>query len=107
MQFIDDHQVVELRPEGATFHGEDGEIVQPEVTEIDWDDESAEKSGFETFMLKEIYEQPEAIREMIGDRVRGRQLILEDIGLTELEIQNLRRIVSSPAAALARSRRSH
>jgi glucosamine--fructose-6-phosphate aminotransferase (isomerizing) len=63
------------------------------VTEIDWDDESAEKSGFETFMLKEIYEQPEAIRETIGDRVRGRQLILEDLGLTELEIQNLRRIV--------------
>ena len=91
--FIDDHQVVELRPEGATFHGEDGEIVEPEVTEIDWDDESAEKSGFETFMLKEIYEQPEAIRETIGDRVRGRQLILEDLGLTELEIQNLRRIV--------------
>ena len=63
------------------------------MTEIDWDDESAEKSGFETFMLKEIYEQPEAIRETIGDRVRGRQLILEDLGLTELEIQNLRRIV--------------
>ena len=63
------------------------------MTEIDWDDESAEKSGFETFMLKEIYEQPEAVRETIGDRVRGRQLILEDLGLTELEIQNLRRIV--------------
>ena len=93
VQFIDDHQVVELRPEGATFHGEDGEIVEPEVTEIDWDEESAEKSGFETFMLKEIYEQPEAVRETIGDRVRGRQLILEDLGLTELEIQNLRRIV--------------
>jgi glucosamine--fructose-6-phosphate aminotransferase (isomerizing) len=92
VQFIDDHQVVELRPEGAVFH-EDGEVVEPEVTEIDWDDESAEKAGFETFMLKEIYEQPEAVRETIGDRVRGRQLILEDFGLTELEIQNLRRIV--------------
>jgi glucosamine--fructose-6-phosphate aminotransferase (isomerizing) len=93
VQFIDDDQVVELRPEGAVFHGPEGEILEPEVTEIDWDDERAEKSGYETFMLKEIYEQPEAVRETIGDRVRGHELILEDIGLTEIELQNLRRIV--------------
>jgi glucosamine--fructose-6-phosphate aminotransferase (isomerizing) len=93
VQFIDDGEVVELTPGGCDLPGEEGEIVRAEVTEIDWDDESAEKGGFETFMLKEIYEQPEAVRETIGDRVRGRQLILEDLGLTELEIQNLRRIV--------------
>ena len=63
------------------------------MTEIDWDDESAEKSGYETFMLKEIYEQPEAVRETIGDRVRGHHLMLEDLGFTEVELQNLRRIV--------------
>ena len=44
-------------------------------------------------MLKEIYEQPEAVRETIGDRVRGHQLVLEALGLTELEVRNLRRIV--------------
>jgi glucosamine--fructose-6-phosphate aminotransferase (isomerizing) len=93
VQFIEDDQVVELKPQGAIFHGPDGELSHPEVTEIDWDDESAAKNGFETFMLKEIYEQPEAVRETIGDRVRGHQLILEDLALTELEIQNLRRIV--------------
>ncbi|MGZ4357752.1 MAG: glutamine--fructose-6-phosphate transaminase (isomerizing) [Gaiellaceae bacterium] len=93
VQFIEDDQVVELKPQGAIFHGPDGEPSHPEVTEIDWDDESAAKNGFETFMLKEIYEQPEAVRETIGDRVRGHQLILEDLALTELEIQNLRRIV--------------
>ncbi len=93
VQFIDDNQIVELTPGGAIFHGVDGEIVEPEVTEIDWDDESAEKSGYETFMLKEIYEQPEAVRETIGDRVRGHHLMLEDLGFTEVELQNLRRIV--------------
>ena len=93
VQFIDDDQVVELTPRGRIFHGVDGEIVEPDVTEIDWDEESAEKGGYETFMLKEIYEQPEAVRETIGDRVRGHRLVLEDFGLTELEIQNLRRIV--------------
>ncbi|MDX6473198.1 MAG: hypothetical protein QOK22_2014, partial [Gaiellaceae bacterium] len=63
------------------------------VKELDWDDEEAEKGGYETFMLKEIYEQPEAVRETIGDRVRGHQLMLEALGLTELEVRNLRRIV--------------
>jgi glutamine---fructose-6-phosphate transaminase (isomerizing) len=93
VQFIDDNQIVELTPAGAIFHGVDGEIVEPPVTEIDWDEESAEKSGYETFMLKEIYEQPEAVRETIGDRVRGHQLFLDEVNMTELEIQNLRRIV--------------
>ncbi len=93
VQFIDDHQVVELRRDGAVFHGPGGEIVEVPVTEVDWDDESAEKAGYETFMLKEIYEQPEAVRETIGDRVRGHVLFLESLGLTEVEIQNLRRIV--------------
>src|SRR5213075_1344297 len=51
------------------------------------------KGGFETFMLKEIYEQPEAVSETIGDRARRGRLVLDGIGLTELEIQNLRRIV--------------
>jgi glucosamine--fructose-6-phosphate aminotransferase (isomerizing) len=63
------------------------------VIEIDWDDEAAEKSGYETFMLKEIYEQPEGVRETIGDRVRHGKLVLEGIGLTDKEIRNLRRIV--------------
>ena len=63
------------------------------MTEIDWDDESAVKGGYETFMLKEIYEQPEAVRETIGDRVRGHKLLLESLGMEEEQIRNLRRIV--------------
>ena len=63
------------------------------MIEVDWDIESAQKGGFETFMLKEIYEQAEAVRETIGDRVRHGELVLEALGMTETEIQNLRRIV--------------
>ena len=92
VQLIDDGDIVAITPEGAEFH-RDGEIVAPDVIEVDWDDESAEKGGYETFMLKEIYEQAESVRETIGDRARHSRLLLEGIGLTELEIQNLRRIV--------------
>src|SRR5256885_424510 len=67
--------------------------VERELEEIQWDQEVAEKGGFETFMLKEIYEQPEAVAETIGDRVRGHNLVLDALAMTELEVQNLRRVV--------------
>jgi len=92
VQLIDDDDVVAITPEGSVFHRGD-EITEPDVIEVDWDDESAEKGGYETFMLKEIYEQAESVRETIGDRARHGELLLEGIGLTDLEIQNLRRIV--------------
>jgi len=93
IQLIDDGEIVAITPQGARFvHVENGEIVR-ETIEVDWDDEAAEKSGYETFMLKEIYEQPDAVRETLGDRVRHGHLVLESLGLSDQELQNLRRIV--------------
>src|SRR6266404_3558730 len=90
--FPADGEVIEITPAGARFFVEGAEVERvPE--EISWDQEDAEKGGYETFMLKEIYEQPEAVEETIGDRVRGHDLVLEALGMTEVEIQNLRRIV--------------
>ncbi|HKT44608.1 MAG TPA: glutamine--fructose-6-phosphate transaminase (isomerizing) [Gaiellaceae bacterium] len=87
-----DGEIVEVTPAGARYFV-DGAEVQREPEEISWDQDVAEKGGYETFMLKEIYEQPEAVAETIGDRVRGHSLVLEALGMTELEVQNLRRIV--------------
>src|SRR5438046_7869724 len=70
-----------------------GDIVEHDVVEVDWDDHAAERSGYETFMLKEIYEQPEGVAETIGDRVRNGNLVLEGLGMTEEELRQLRRIV--------------
>ncbi|MFZ0343457.1 MAG: glutamine--fructose-6-phosphate transaminase (isomerizing) [Gaiellaceae bacterium] len=88
-----DGEVVEVTPDGVRFFVDGAEVEAPERQEVDWDEESAEKGGYETFMLKEIFEQPEAVAETIGDRVRGHKLMLEALGLTELEVRNLRRIV--------------
>src|SRR5712691_5062986 len=93
VQLIDNGEVVAVTPDGAQFFGPDGEIEHKEIEPVDWDDEGAEKGGYETFMLKEIYEQPDAVSETIGDRARKGRLVLDGIGLSELEIQNLRRIV--------------
>jgi glutamine---fructose-6-phosphate transaminase (isomerizing) len=93
VQLIEDGEVVTITTTGADFLSvEDGRRTRPEI-EVDWDDEAAEKHGFETFMLKEIYEQPQAVRDTIGERIRAGELQLEDLGLTDLEIQNMRRMV--------------
>jgi len=93
IQLIEDGEVVSITPDGARFvRVEDGELER-EVIEVDWDMEAAEKSGYETFMLKEIYEQPEAVAETLGDRVRHGTLVLESLGMTEEQLRNLRRIV--------------
>jgi glucosamine--fructose-6-phosphate aminotransferase (isomerizing) len=93
VQLIEDGEIVEITPAGARFFTHDGEIEHKEIEPVDWDDEGAEKGGYETFMLKEIYEQPEAVSETIGDRARRGKLVLDGLGLTETEIRNLRRIV--------------
>jgi glucosamine--fructose-6-phosphate aminotransferase (isomerizing) len=90
VQLIEDGEIVAITPEGATFVGVDD---PREVIEVDWDDEAAEKGGYETFMLKEIFEQPDAVRETIGDRARHGTLDLDELGLTEEQLRNLRRIV--------------
>src|SRR5438067_1180645 len=87
-----DGEIVEITPARVRFLV-DGAEVERELEDIHWDQEIAEKGGFETFMLKEIYEQPEAVAETIGDRVRGHDLVLDALAMTELEVQNLRRVV--------------
>jgi len=91
VQLIEDGEIVAITPEGATFVSEDGVRTREEIV-VDWDDEAAEKHGYESYMLKEIYEQPTAVAKTIEAYAPESGVEL-DLGLTELEMQNLRRIV--------------
>jgi glucosamine--fructose-6-phosphate aminotransferase (isomerizing) len=93
VQFPGDGEIVAVTPEGVAFLAADGSPVEHDTVELDWDDEGAAKGGYETFMLKEIYEQPEAVAETIGDRVRHGKLVLEGLGMSNEELKDLRRIV--------------
>ena len=68
VQYMGDDEIVVLRPDGVEFLTADGEPLEREIVEIDWDAETAEKQGYETFMLKEIHEQADAVAETIGER---------------------------------------
>jgi glucosamine--fructose-6-phosphate aminotransferase (isomerizing) len=86
--------VVEVTPQSVrVVRAEDGSPVELEIVRIDWDEEVAERDGYETFMLKEIYEQPEGFDVTIGDRVRHGVLVQDGLGLGEDELRELRRIV--------------
>jgi glucosamine--fructose-6-phosphate aminotransferase (isomerizing) len=92
---VGDDELIVIRPGGAQFlDAVSGEPVTREITEVDWDDDAAEKGGFETFMLKEIHEQPDAVAETIADRVHGDVVDLGDLGgITDEFLRGLRRIV--------------
>ena len=68
VQYIEDEELVILRPDGVEFQSADGEPIEREIVHIDWDEDTAEKQGYETFMLKEINEQADAVAETIGER---------------------------------------
>jgi len=95
VQFIENGEIVVITPENVTFLKPDGAEVEREVNEIDWDDETAEKGGFETFMLKEIHEQADAVAETIADRtLRDDGVDLDDVGaLDEAILRDVKRIV--------------
>jgi glucosamine--fructose-6-phosphate aminotransferase (isomerizing) len=94
IQLLEDGEIVAITPQGAQFFTNEGPVEHKEIEPVEWSDEEAEKGGYETFMLKEIYEQPDAVRETIGDRIRpGAQLELEGLGISDKDIRNLRRVV--------------
>jgi glucosamine--fructose-6-phosphate aminotransferase (isomerizing) len=91
---IDNGEIVTIGPDSVEIESADGSPVQREAETVTWDEEAAEKAGYETFMMKEIHEQPEAIAETILDRLSGPGSVdLSDVGLDDGFLTDLRRIV--------------
>ena len=90
--YIDNLEMARLRPGEATFYDLNGDEVRKSPTEITWDAEAAEKGGFEHFMLKEIHEQPKAVRDTLGCYIRDGQINLSATGLTDEYLRSLERL---------------
>ena len=92
--FPEDGDIVTITPGIVVIERPDGTVVERDLIELDWDIESATKDGHETYMLKEIYEQPDAVEQTIGDRLRHGRLELEEgLGMSDDDLLNLHRIV--------------
>jgi len=95
VQLIENDEIVAVRPTGVEFWTSDGTPVTRTIDQVDWDADVAEKGGFETFMLKEIHEQADAVAETIADRTARRDGVeLGDLGTIDDEfLAGCRRIV--------------
>jgi len=95
VQFLDNDEIVVLRPDGVTITTPSGEELERAVETVDWDEDTAEKGGYETFMLKEIHEQADAVADTISSRTAaGDGVDLDEEGaLDEALLADVRRIV--------------
>jgi glucosamine--fructose-6-phosphate aminotransferase (isomerizing) len=95
IQYVENGEIVVLRPDEVAIFTAAGTPVQRAVEQIDWDEDTAEKGGYETFTLKEIHEQADAVAETIADRVaRGDGVDLDEAGaLDEAILADVKRVV--------------
>ena len=90
--YIDNLEIARLTPDSIEFFNIDKELVEKEASTIEWDAEAAEKGGYEHFMMKEIHEQPTAVRDTLSPRIKDGRIDLSELGLDEEAIKNVRRI---------------
>ncbi|HIT85823.1 MAG TPA: glutamine--fructose-6-phosphate transaminase (isomerizing) [Candidatus Ornithomonoglobus intestinigallinarum] len=90
--YLEDDEIVVLKKDEVTVYNTDKEEVEKEVFTVNWDVSAAEKGGYEHFMMKEIEEQPKALRETISPRIKDGKVVLDDISLTTEDIKNIRKV---------------
>ena len=90
---LEDGEFADLTPEGMRFFDSAGKEIQKTPTRVVWSMEAAEKGGYEHFMLKEIMEQPRALKATIEPRIREGRIQQEGFALTKEELQGIRRVV--------------
>jgi glucosamine--fructose-6-phosphate aminotransferase (isomerizing) len=90
--YLDNDEIVKLTRTGVSFFNTDLEPVEKELKTVEWDIAAAEKGGYEYFMLKEIHEQPKAVRDTINPRIQNNDIVIEELNMSEKDIKNLKKI---------------
>lgn len=91
--FIENEEIVRMTDSTMEFFTVDEEPIEKESTTIDWDINAAEKGGFEHFMLKEMYEQPKAILDTFSPRIKGANIVIEELKMSDDEIRAIKKIM--------------
>lgn len=90
--YIDNKEIVKLQADQVSFYNMDLEEINKEISSVNWDITAAEKGGYEHFMLKEIYEQPKALRDTIQPRIKGEEISFDGLDITVEEIKRLKKL---------------
>ncbi len=91
--YIDDGEIAVLKADKVDFYNKDGEKTEKEISVVNWSIDAAEKGGYDHFMMKEIMEEPEAIRKTIEPRIKNGEVYFEGLSLSKEKIKNIKRIV--------------
>lgn len=89
---LKDREIAVLEREKIEFYNADREPVEKSAERVEWDVTAAEKGGYEHFMMKEIFEQPDALRKTISPRLRDGRVVLDDISLTAEQIREINKV---------------
>ena len=89
---LEDGEIVKLTRDKVTVYNQDLDVIEKEVTEIQWDVSAAEKGGYQHFMMKEIHEQPKVVRDTIFPRLREDEVFIHELRMTEEQIKDLKKI---------------
>ncbi len=90
--YVENGEIVDIKDGGITIYGSGGKIERRDPTAIKWDISQAEKKGYKHFMLKEIFEQPGIIRNMLAERVRKGKIKFEELAIPEKDLKRIKRI---------------
>ena len=91
--YLEDGEVADITPGGITLYTDTGRELIRSATRISWDIYAAEKGGYDHFMLKEIMEQPNAIRNTVEPRIKDGEIVLDDFRLTDEDLKSLNKIL--------------
>ena len=91
--YMDDGEFAEITPDSITVFNPAGQPIEKKISRITWDIQSAEKGGYEHFMLKEIIEQPRAVKATIAPRIKDGEIILDETELTADYLESINKIM--------------
>lgn len=90
--YMENEEVARLTPENVEFFNIDEEPVEKEAVTISWDIHAAEKGGYEYFMLKEIHEEPKAVRDTLSPRIRDNHVVIDELNMSDEEIRGIHKL---------------
>ena len=90
--YIGNMELARLTPDGVTFYNLDGDEIQKELSTVTWNAEAAERAGFEHFMMKEIHEQPKAVKDTLASAIQDGAIRFDAFGMTKEEMADLNAI---------------
>ena len=90
--YVDNQEIVRLTADDVKFYTVDEEEIQKKVEVVEWDANSAEKGGYEHFMLKEMHEQPKVVKDTFSPRIKKGEIVIDELKISDEALAAIKKI---------------